>query len=348
MASHRRYSVVTEELFTPDGAGFPSYVAHPARHAPARTVVYLHGGGFVAGIDAFHVRYAARLASALDARVVMPDYPLAPEHTWRDSHEALVDLAARYCAESAGDVVLGGDSAGGGLALAVAVALRDRGGPQPSQLLLHSPWVDLTTSTPDTDVVTLTDPWLFIGKVRAYASWWAGSEADLGSARGVAGARRPDRAAAGADVLRLARHAGAGLPAARQAGRRRGLGPHLRRGARPDPRLPDPPLHPRGPPGLAADPGLPAVKAYAVPFDLLDPRTAYDVWRLRQQVFVLEQECLYGDLDGRDPEPETRHVVLEDDGVVLGYARVLDNDDVWRIGRVVLAPPLVAAAWAMC
>ena len=78
------------------------------------------------------------------------------------------------------------------------------------------------------------------------------------------------------------------------------------------------------------------MKAVAVPFDELDARTAYDVWRLRQQVFVLEQQCLYGDLDGRDPEPATRHVVLEDAGEVLGYARVLDEGDVWRIGRVVL------------
>ena len=44
----------------------------------------------MAPIDAFHVRYATRLADAIGARVVMPDYPLAPEHTWRDSHDALV------------------------------------------------------------------------------------------------------------------------------------------------------------------------------------------------------------------------------------------------------------------
>ncbi len=62
----------------------------------ASTVYYLHGGGYVAPIDAYHVRYALRLAALLDAEVVLPDYPLAPEHTWRDSHRALVDdLAAR-------------------------------------------------------------------------------------------------------------------------------------------------------------------------------------------------------------------------------------------------------------
>jgi ElaA protein len=74
----------------------------------------------------------------------------------------------------------------------------------------------------------------------------------------------------------------------------------------------------------------------AVPFEQLDARTAYAVWRLRQQVFVVEQDCPYPDLDGRDLEPDTRHVVLQDGDDVLGYARVLDDGDVWRIGRVVL------------
>lgn len=79
------------------------------------------------------------------------------------------------------------------------------------------------------------------------------------------------------------------------------------------------------------------MRIVGVPFDQLDVATAYAVWRLRQDVFVVEQECPYPDLDGRDDEPGTRHVVLDDDGAVLGCARVLDDGDVWRVGRVVLA-----------
>ena len=177
----RRYSVVTEQLAGPAGE-FPAYVITPRRpvdgQAPKRTIVYLHGGGFMGPIDRFQVRYAMRLADAVGARVVLPDYPLAPEHTWRDSHDALVDLTARWC-EEPGGVVLAGDSSGGGLALAIALALRDRGGAQPTHLLLHAPWVDLTTSTPETDALDEVDPWLFVGKMRAYARWWAGSPDDL-------------------------------------------------------------------------------------------------------------------------------------------------------------------------
>jgi acetyl esterase/lipase len=148
----------------------------------------------MAPIDPFQVRYITRLATALGARVVMPDYPLAPEHTWRDSFDALTDLAARWAKESR--VTLAGDSAGGGYALALALRLRDRGGPAPSEMLLLSPWVDLTTSTPDTASYDGVDPWLFLGKLRLYAEWWAGSPDDLG---------RPEVSPALADLSGLPR-----------------------------------------------------------------------------------------------------------------------------------------------
>ena len=185
----RRFSVITEEV-----AGFPVHVVTPRHLDPDRTLFYVHGGGFMAPIDPFQVRYVTRLATALSARVVLPDYPLAPEHTWRDSFDPLADLAARWVGDSR--VTLAGDSAGGGYALALAIALRDRGGPTPNEMLLLSPWVDLTTSTPATESYDAVDPWLFLGKLRAYAGWWAGSPDDL---------ERPEVSPALADLSDLPR-----------------------------------------------------------------------------------------------------------------------------------------------
>jgi acetyl esterase/lipase len=170
----QRFSVVEEQV-----AGFSTYVITPRHVEPRRTLFYLHGGSFLAPAHPIQVRYAARLASALDARIVFPDYPLSPTFTWRDSHDPLVDLAQRWAAEPGG-LVLAGDSSGGGLALALALGLRDRGGAQPTHLVLHAPWVDLTTSTPETKEFAQRDPWLKLSKVNAYARWWAGSEEDLG------------------------------------------------------------------------------------------------------------------------------------------------------------------------
>ena len=83
---------------------------------------------------------------------------------------------------------------------------------------------------------------------------------------------------------------------------------------------------------------MPGPQVLTASFDELSPRTAYDVWRLRQQVFVVEQDCPYPDLDGRDVEPGTRHAVLLEEDVVVGTLRVLDDGDWARIGRVVVAP----------
>ena len=99
------------------------------------------------------------------------------------------------------------------------------------------------------------------------------------------------------------------------------------------------------------------MKISAMPFAALDPLTAYSLWKLRQDVFVVEQQAAYADLDGRDLDPDTRHVVMDDDDVVVGCARVLDDGDTWRIGRVALHPavrgrglgePLLQTALQVC
>ena len=75
---------------------------------------------------------------------------------------------------------------------------------------------------------------------------------------------------------------------------------------------------------------------HAAAFDELDPRTAYLLFQLRESVFVLEQTCRYLELDGRDLEPGTRHLWVEDDGLPVGYLRILRDDEA-RIGRVLVA-----------
>ena len=72
-------------------------------------------------------------------------------------------------------------------------------------------------------------------------------------------------------------------------------------------------------------------------FTDLDPRTLHDLLRLRADVFVVEQECAYPDIDGRDVEPDTRHLWLARDGQPIAYLRILrEPDGSLRIGRVVV------------
>jgi cation diffusion facilitator CzcD-associated flavoprotein CzcO/acetyl esterase/lipase len=110
---------------------------------PAKTgvILYMHGGAYCLGSAAGHRALTSRLALATGLPVFSLDYRLAPEHPFP---AAIDDAVAAFRALSdKGPVIVAGDSAGGGLALATALALRDDGSPLPAALVLLSPWVDL-------------------------------------------------------------------------------------------------------------------------------------------------------------------------------------------------------------
>jgi ElaA protein len=71
-------------------------------------------------------------------------------------------------------------------------------------------------------------------------------------------------------------------------------------------------------------------------FAALSPRVLYEIMKLRQDVFVVEQDCPYPDLDGRDTEPATRHLWIERDGRVVSALRIVDDGaGEHRVGRIV-------------
>ena len=169
------------EVTEVNGLGFPVYdirprASDPRRSDPRRSVLYLHGGGYVSHADRVHWRYVVRLSQRLDARVVFPVYPLAPVHTWRDSHPSMLRLFERIAIESPAGVTVMGDSAGGGYALSLAQQLARRCGPQPTNVVLISPWLDVTNSSIGTDEANRRDPWLKLSRLRIAGSWWAGDD----------------------------------------------------------------------------------------------------------------------------------------------------------------------------
>jgi epsilon-lactone hydrolase len=133
-----------------------------------KAVLYLHGGGYVLGSPATHFGMAGRLALASGCEVFVIDYRLAPEHPAPAALEDALSAWSALCRTHAA-VALAGDSAGGGLSLALAVAARDAGLPPPKALALISPWVDLSLSGDSMQPGAVDDPLLS----RAWLTWAA-------------------------------------------------------------------------------------------------------------------------------------------------------------------------------
>lgn len=145
----------------------------------ACAVLFLHGGGYTVGSAATHRALAAHLAAAAGAPVYILDYRLAPEDPFP---AALDDAVDAYDALVASGVPpqrlsIAGDSAGGGLAVALAVRIRDTRRTLPAAIALISPWTDLTLANVVDD---RRDPMLTVGWLRACAIRYAG--ADLAAA----------------------------------------------------------------------------------------------------------------------------------------------------------------------
>ncbi len=109
------------------------------------TLLYFHGGGYLCCSPQTHRPNTVTLTRLLKAETYVPAYRLAPEHPFPAGLDDATSVYDELCrAKNNGRIVLAGDSAGGGMAIAVAIRARDRGLPLPSSILTFSPWVDLT------------------------------------------------------------------------------------------------------------------------------------------------------------------------------------------------------------
>jgi monoterpene epsilon-lactone hydrolase len=157
--------------------GVPVEVATPRRRTSSASIVYLHGGAYVAAAARSFRRPVTHLAVATGCRVVAVDYRLAPEHPYP---AALEDAVAAYTAERAArpkeKIIIAGDSAGGGLTMATALALRDRGLTPPAALVCIAPWVDLTCSGASLATRARRERWLSAAGLAADARLYAGGE----------------------------------------------------------------------------------------------------------------------------------------------------------------------------
>lgn len=121
----------------------------------AHTILYLHGGAYIAGSPSTHTSLVSAICSASNARAFVAQYRLAPEHPFPAAVEDAVaaydwllncDEMSEFGERAAEHIVVAGDSAGGGLTVAMLVRARELGMPMPAAAVCMSPWADLTCS----------------------------------------------------------------------------------------------------------------------------------------------------------------------------------------------------------
>jgi epsilon-lactone hydrolase len=119
-----------------------------AQKNPRRVTLWLHGGAYCMGSPAGYRHFGGHLAQVANTRVVLPEYRLAPEHHYPDAVDdaCAAYLALRASADGPETVILAGDSAGGGLAMATLLRLREQGHVLPDGCVFVSPWLDFTLS----------------------------------------------------------------------------------------------------------------------------------------------------------------------------------------------------------
>lgn len=156
----------------------PAEVHTPIGAAPdAATFLYWHGGGYVSCSPRTHRDMLSSIAYVSGARVIAPTYPMAPDAPYPAAVDTAVECYRALLASGVAPerLIVGGDSAGGGLTLAMLLRLRESGEPMPRAAVLLSPWVDLEATG---ESVQGNAPYDYLTPqlLEAGSRWYAGSE----------------------------------------------------------------------------------------------------------------------------------------------------------------------------
>lgn len=164
-------SMVEQEI-----AGRPVRRWQPVDHVAGRELIYFPGGAFVNPLATAHWWIIRRLMTHTRAAVTIADYPLTPEHTYEQAR-VFVDAVYAHVADDprTTELFVAGDSAGGNVALSLALRVRDERRRPIDGLILLAPWVDPTMRNPDAARLQRRDPSLRCTGLRAAGVAWAGS-----------------------------------------------------------------------------------------------------------------------------------------------------------------------------
>ena len=123
-----------------------------------KVILYLHGGSYVAETSNNHWKFLEKIVNDTGVTVILPDYPLTPKYTYKDVFTMITPLYKEVIEEvDINNLILMGDSAGGGMALALLERIGEENIVLPSETILISPWVDVRLENPKIDEVQKRD-----------------------------------------------------------------------------------------------------------------------------------------------------------------------------------------------
>ena len=123
-----------------------------------KVILYLHGGSYVAETSSNHWRFLEKLVKDTNATIILPDYPLTPKYTYKDVFTMITPLYKEIIEEvPTTNLILMGDSAGGGMSLALLEKLSQEKIEMPYKTILISPWLDVRLENPEIDNVQKYD-----------------------------------------------------------------------------------------------------------------------------------------------------------------------------------------------
>ena len=141
------------------------YTLTPKAIIPEKYILFFHGGAYVMNFSYFHWKLIAKLVNQSGCRITAPDYPLLPEYSYKErlqqGERLYKDLLKHIAPEN---IILMGDSAGGNLALSLAQKMAADGRPPAGQIILLSPWLDVSMSNPEMKEIDKRDPILSLNE----------------------------------------------------------------------------------------------------------------------------------------------------------------------------------------
>lgn len=147
----------------------------PKQHPSNKIVFYIHGGAYISNVIAHQWHLVEALISKTNATFIIPNYEIAPFSTYKETFEFINSLYNQLLtAHKSNDFILMGDSAGGGFALGFVMTLRNNNQIQPSQIILLSPWLDITMQNPEIKKIDKYDKMLAIEGLQMAGDLFAG------------------------------------------------------------------------------------------------------------------------------------------------------------------------------